>query len=99
MTKANNKSVYFVNFVNLLYYISNEALRALLLPYKRIVLMQEMEVKNGTGTERITFVDFPGTGSDNRRDVYLCLNKLPKAHVNLLFFQVFKTYQVFSRKF
>lgn len=44
------------------------------------------EVKNWTGTERITFIDFPGTGSDNRRDVYLCLKKLPEAHVNLLFF-------------
>jgi ADP-ribose pyrophosphatase YjhB (NUDIX family) len=67
-------------------HLSNEALRALLPLYKRIVLTQEMEVKNWTGAERITFMDFPGTGSDNRRDVYLCLNKLPEAHVNILFF-------------
>jgi len=66
--------------------ITNEALRALLPLYKRIVLTQEMEIKDWEGTERITFVDFPGTGSDNRRDVYLCLKKLPEAHVNLLFF-------------
>jgi len=67
-------------------HISNEALRALLPLYKRIVLTQEMEIKDWEGAERITFVDFPGTGSDNRRDVYLCLKKLPEAHVNMLFF-------------
>jgi len=71
-------------------HIGNEALRALLPLYKRIVLTQEMAVKNWTGAERITFVDFPGTGSDNRRDVYLCLKKLPEAHVNMLFFSANK---------
>jgi hypothetical protein len=67
--------------------ISNEALRALLPLYQRIVLTQEMDhLKDWTGAERITFVDFPGTGSDNRRDVYLCLKALPETHANLLFF-------------
>jgi len=66
--------------------ISNEALRALLPLYKRIVLTQEMELKDWTGAERITFVDFPGIGSDNRRDVYLCMKALPETHANMLFF-------------
>jgi hypothetical protein len=66
--------------------ISNEALRALLPLYKRIVLTQEMEVKDWLGTERISFVDFPGIGSGNRRDVYLSIKTLPEAHVNMLFF-------------
>lgn len=70
--------------------ISHEALRALLPLYQRIVLTQEMELKDWTGAERITFVDFPGTGSDNRRDVYLGLKKLPEAHVNMLFFSANK---------
>ena len=67
-------------------HIGNEALRALLPLYKRIVLTQEMEIKDWKGMERITFVDFPGTGSDNRRDVYLCLKALPETHANMLFF-------------
>ncbi|MDM8561504.1 hypothetical protein [Candidatus Parabeggiatoa sp. HSG14] len=71
-------------------HISNEALRALLPLYKRIVLTQAMAVKDWAGVERITFIDFPGTGSDNRRDVYLGLKKLPEAHVNMLFFSANK---------
>jgi ADP-ribose pyrophosphatase YjhB (NUDIX family) len=70
--------------------ISNEALRALLPLYKRIVLTQEMEMKDWTGAERITFVDFPGTGSDNRRDVYLSIKTLPETHVSMLFFSANK---------
>jgi hypothetical protein len=67
-------------------HINNQALRALFPLYKRIVLTQEMEIKDWTDMERITFVDFPGTGSDNRRDVYLSLKVLPEAHANILFF-------------
>lgn len=67
-------------------HINNEALRALFPLYKRIVLTQEMEIKDWSGMECVTFVDFPGIGSDNRRDVYLCLKALPETHANMLFF-------------
>ncbi len=68
--------------------IRTEALRALLPLYKRILLTQEMTLNDaGWGDiRRISFLDFPGVGSDNRRDTYLCLKELPLAHVNMLFF-------------
>jgi hypothetical protein len=67
--------------------ISTESLRALFPLYKRIVLTREMELQEGWGDiQRVAFLDFPGVGSGNRRDVYLCLRELQLAHVNLLFF-------------
>jgi len=68
--------------------ISTESLRALLPLYKRILLTQEMKLTetDWKGIQRISFLDFPGVGSNQRRDTYLCLQELPQAHVNLLFF-------------
>lgn len=68
--------------------VSTEALRALLPLYKRILLTQEMKLSEAEwkGIQRVSFLDFPGVGSDNRRDTYLCLKELPQAHVNMLFF-------------
>jgi len=66
--------------------IEHQALRALLPLYKRIVLTQTLDIEDWGDIERISFLDFPGSGSDNRRDVYLCLKELPEAHVNILFF-------------
>lgn len=67
--------------------ISTESLRALFPLYKRIILTREMDLSEGWGDiQRVAFLDFPGVGSGNRRDVYLCLQELQLAHVNLLFF-------------
>jgi len=67
--------------------ISPEALRAMFPLYKRIVLTEKMDISEGWGgAERISFLDFPGLDSGNRRDVYLCLKELASAHANILFF-------------
>jgi predicted transcriptional regulator len=67
--------------------ISSEALRALFPLYKRIVLFKKMELsKDWKDTDRIALLDFPGVGSGNRRDAYLCTKELSAAHVNILFF-------------
>jgi len=67
--------------------ISDDALRALFPLYKRIVLFKKMELsKDWKDTDRIALLDFPGVGSGNRRDAYLCTKELSAAHVNILFF-------------
>ena len=66
--------------------ISVEALRAIFLLIKRVIFPINIKSQNELiQVNQISFLDFPGLGSTNMRDRWLCQNEVRSAHANLLF--------------
>ena len=63
-----------------------DVLRAFFPLYKRIVVTTKIDFSGlWEGINTLSFLDFPGINSGNRRDIYLCLKELSLAHTNMLF--------------